>query len=154
MATVISSSFRYRRNLLNLTHFGRCYSTSNTNTRYLNHCVKYLCIFSGGLFAFSYGKWAKYDTVHAFNPKKIKVSYIKIQYLIYTQIQFECNAKYEEAAKVACICTLKLPCLCARICVSMIMCVCISSVGGFTKQSLVCAKWNASINECYVNDIR
>lgn len=74
MATVIGSSFRCRQNLLNLSRFRRCYSTTNAPNRSLKNSAKYLCIIGGGLFAFSYAKWLQFHTVHAFNPKKIKVS--------------------------------------------------------------------------------
>lgn len=75
MATVVGSSFRCRTKLLNLTQFGRCYSTTNTINRTIKQNSKLFCIIGGGLVAFSYAKWTKSQTVYAaFNPKKIKVS--------------------------------------------------------------------------------
>lgn len=75
MATVVGSSFRCRTKLLNLTQFGRCYSTTNTINRTIKQNSKLIYIIGGGLVAFSYAKWTKSQTVYAaFNPKKIKVS--------------------------------------------------------------------------------
>lgn len=86
MATVVGSSLRCRTKLLNLTQFGRCYSTTNPINRAIKQNSKLLYIIGGGLVVFSYAKWSKSQTVHAFNPKKIKVS-PKIYINIATNIQ-------------------------------------------------------------------
>lgn len=78
MATYVGSSFRCRAKFLNLTQFGRQYSTARVFNRSIKQNAKYLCLFGGGFMAFTYAKWADYQTVHAFNPKKIKVSSIAV----------------------------------------------------------------------------
>lgn len=90
MATVVGSSFRFRAKLFNFTQFGRCYSTSRSSNRSIRENAKYWCLFGGGLLAVSYVKWAEYQTVHAFNPKKIKVSSITELY----KHEWEKNVKW------------------------------------------------------------
>lgn len=74
MASIIGSSFRCRRIFLNFAQLSRNYSSANNCNRSLKNSAKHWCLIGGGLLAFSYVNWKKLDTVHAFNPKKIKVS--------------------------------------------------------------------------------
>lgn len=87
MASVIGSSFRCRRFFSNFTQLSRNYSSANNCNRSLNKSAKYWCLIGGGLLAFSYVNWKKLDTVHAFNPKKIKVSrpiHVQYDYTLHT----------------------------------------------------------------------